>query len=239
MIKLTGILQDTLLYEGLIHTADIDTTTHHLEMWTTSHRKFKITKTARNTILLKFGESLNENEFDNLNKHINNLGWFISVYKINKPPFENKKFELSSFKKDTKEHSLLLLFLEAKFDLEINKHELKRLYHTTLLKNKNKIEQVGLVPRTKSKISHHPERIYLTSSFFMAEALADSFAKDSNDKEFIIYKIDIDGLRRSNNGIRFFQDPNLSVDGFYTLSNIPPKFLKIEKQISLNKKMKV
>jgi hypothetical protein len=222
-MKLATILQDVLLYEGLIYTHDIDTTSDQLKRWVVSNKKFNIEKTTRNTIQLKFGEKLNESELDNLLKWINILGWYVSEYLVNDIPLKTKSFiNTESLKKDIERHSLLLMSLEAKYDLELNKYELNDLYHITPSKNDKKIEKIGLVPRSLSRISYHPERIYITSNKNIAWGLADLFAKRT--EKYTLYKIDIDGLRRYNNGIRFFKDPNLS-GGLYTLSNIPTRFL--------------
>jgi len=223
MINLTNLLKDTLLYEGLIYTHDIDTTVDYLERWCTANNKFIIKKTARNTIQLNFGKQLSDNELSNLFKWINNLGWFVSEYIVNDGVNKTKKFvDEPSFVDDVNKHSLLHLSLEAKYDLELNKYELRDLYHITPSKNDIKINRIGLTPRSLSKISYHPERIYLATDSNMAWALAHLFADKT--KDFTLYKINTDGLRRHNNGIRFFKDPNLA-GGLYTLSNIPPTFL--------------
>lgn len=233
MIKLNNILQDTLLYEGLIYTHDIDTTIHHLERWSISNTKFIIKKTTLNTIQINFGQQPSDKEIDNLLKWINNLGWFIADYLVNSIPLRRKSFvNQNEFKDDVKKHKLLNILLEAKYDLELNKYELcsKTWYHITPLSNKNKVDKIGLIPKSLSKISNHPERIYLTNSEADAIGVAELFDK-LKGTDFVLYKIDIDGLIKHNNGIRFFKDPNLG-SGIYTLSNIPNKFLKFIKIIN-------
>ena len=98
MIKLIGLLEDTLLYEGLIYTHDIDTTVDHLNRWSNHNSKFIIKKTARNTIQLNFGKQLNNNELHNLLKWINNLGWFVSEYRVNDGGNKIKKFKACNTK---------------------------------------------------------------------------------------------------------------------------------------------
>lgn len=236
MIKLSNILQDTMLYEGLIYTYDIDTTIHHLERWSIANTKFVIKKTTLNTILINFGEQPSNKEIDNLLKWINNLGWFIADYLVNSIPLKRKAFvTLDIFKDDIKKYKLLNILLEAKYDLELNKYELssKDWYHIAPLAVKKKIDKIGLIPKTLSKISFHPDRIYLTKSEADAIGVAELFDK-IKETEFVLYKIDIDGLIKSNNGIRFFKDPNLG-SGIYTLSNIPSKFLHFVKMINIPK----
>ena len=58
MVKLkpiiNGMLQDYLLYEGLIHTTDIDSTVDHLEMWCMDNLKFTQISSKNNKIKLKY-----------------------------------------------------------------------------------------------------------------------------------------------------------------------------------------
>jgi hypothetical protein len=226
MIKLSNILKDVPLYEGLIYTTDIDSSEHYLNRWSIAHNKFIIKISPRNTLHLKFGEQPNNREIDNLLRLINNLGWFVSEYFVNRVPFSRKFVDIESFKKDVKEYTLLSVTLEAKYDLELNKYELTDMYHISPIKNVDKIERIGLVPRSLSKISYHPDRIYMTPT--KSDALTVAELSVEGDTEFVLYKIDIGKLVKHNNGIRFFRDPNLG-SGIYTLSNIPPKFLtKVE-----------
>ena len=236
MIKLKDIvtnnmLQDYLLYEGLIKTETIDTLIDHLERWAITKNKFGIKVNDNNTIILKFKQNIDENELDNIIQISDRLGWYIGGYFVNMIPLGFKKFDKDGFLSDIKNHSLMTLKLEAKYDLEINKYDLKDVYHITDISHKEKIDKIGLCPKTQCKNAYHPDRIYLATNENDTYTLAKAFkAKNKETKGFVIYKIDIDGLRKSNNGIRFFRDPNLK-GGVYTLSNIPPKFLTIYKTI--------
>ena len=166
--------------------------------------------------------------------HINNLGWFVATYLVNEYPYHKKIFEIDQFKRDISKYSLMFMVLEAKYDLEIDGYYLpENMFHVTPSKHEEKIGKIGLVPKSQSKISKHPERIYLTKTEKEAESLADIFAVDENDKDFVIYSVDMKELIESNNGIRFFQDPNLG-GGIYTLSNIPKKFLSVVKRIKIS-----
>lgn len=212
-----------MLYEGLIHTTDISTTTDHLKLWSTASAKFKVTPTNKNTIKLTFGKQPSDKEIENLIRWVNSLGWFIAGYTVNDGIFDYKQFKTKEELLDElNSYDLLSMVLEAKYDLELDKYDLKDVYHITDISHKDKIEKIGLVPKTLSKISYHPERIYLTTSEDDAIKLATKFG--NKNSKFVLYQIDITNLLKYNNGIRFFSDPNLK-SGIYTLSNIPPKFL--------------
>jgi hypothetical protein len=230
MIKLTKLLEDTILYEGLIFSADIDSVVSHLKTWSMASTKFKIKPTNDNKIILKFDKQPNDKDVINLMRWINTLGWYIARYVLNDGNFDYKSFTTKEeLINDLNSYNLLNLILEAKYDLELNKYELKNLYHITPIVYKEKIEKIGLVPKSLSKISYHPERIYLTTSEEDAINLATKFG-GRNDK-FALYQVDIDKLIKHNNGIRFFKDPNLK-SGIYTLSNISPKFLIFKEIVS-------
>lgn len=235
MIKLrdiiNGEMKDCVLYEGLIYTVEINTAVDHLKRWSISKNKFDCEKTAINTIELKFKETITEKEFNSLFKLIYNLGWYISEYYMDDGKFRSfKKFDEEKLKNDILKYRLLGLKLEAKYDIEINKYDISELYHITAETNKRKIDKIGLTPKTKSKIGYHPDRIYFTKKENDISTLGELFNDINYSQNFVVYKIDIDGLLRYNNGIRFFKDPNLG-SGVYTLSNVPPKFLSLYKTI--------
>ena len=221
MIKLTNILQDTILYEGLIHSQNIDTTADMLKNWSTASNKFKIVKRPSNAIRLEFTETLRRKEVDNLIQFVNNLGWFISAYGMHDFTFKGKKYNYETLITDIERCDLYWIRIEPKYDLELNKYELLDLSHVSPQKYQEKILKIGLVPKGQGKIAYHPERIYLTKNKSDAIFIAGKFA-EFHSGLYDLYQIDIDKLRRKNNGIRFFNDPAFADKGIYTLSNIPP-----------------
>lgn len=88
------------------------------------------------------------------------------------------------------------------------------LYHATHKDNMPKIIKMGLVPKTKNKLSHHPDRIYAAKTYEVAEDFSKHFIYGffSNAVFLEIYTDKI------NN--RWFEDPNMP-DGLYTTTNIP------------------
>ena len=139
---------------------------------------------------------------------ITNLGYFISKLTI------NGKEWIKEFDEKTKP---IAFILEAKYDLEVLIPD--KLYHCSPLKYKDKILKIGLIPKSNNKISNHPDRIYLTDnidkSIKFGEYLGD---------EFCIYEIDGKCLSK------LYSDVNLRNNGFYTLNNIQPKYIKIVKE---------
>jgi len=120
--------------------------------------------------------------------------------------------------------------VESKFDVEFNKYEFDYLYHTTPSINDEKISKIGLVPKSRSKISYHPERIYFVKNEQDLDAISNQFHKlDSSVKEFSYYKVNIKQSIKNNSGIRLFNDPNFT-DGIYTLSNIDKRFIEFIKK---------
>ena len=73
-----------------------------------------------------------------------------------------------------KEGEIKLRF-EAKFDEEVVENTPSILYHITPTQNTNKILSIGLVPKSRSKASYHPDRVYLS--------------KDLKDIEHLVYLI--------------------------------------------------
>ena len=239
MIKLNTILQDVKLYEGLIITRPIGTSIDTLERWSSATDKIDVSENEnRNKIIIRFRSKLDDKEMDNLFSWINNLGWYISSYVTDRFPLKWSKFtDMGDLKKNNNSSILLTMTLEAKFDLEIGRGVYKTMYHVSPLKFKHKIDKIGLIPKTLSKLSYHPERIYLSIDKDDAKRLIPRFEKLSKDEHndgWVIYKVNITRLTDYNNGLRFFKDPNLP-EGIYTLSNIPPQFLSEDEIIKNDK----
>jgi hypothetical protein len=230
MIKLTSILQDTLLYEGLIHSQSIDTVEDMLSNWSIAGSKLQINKRSNNSIRIYFIKHLKTDELKNLIQLINNLGWFVASYSVFDNSYTSKQYDYDQLIQDIKMYGLEWIRLEAKYDLELNKYELSDLYHVSPEKYQEKIQKIGLVPKSQEKRAHHPERIYFTKNEGDAEFLAKQF-NEFYEGNYNLYKIDIDKLRRKNNGIRFFNDPAYTKQGIYTLSNVPPDCITLIRKI--------
>lgn len=116
---------------------------------------------------------------------------------------------------------------ESKFDEYIDTPSI--MYHITNSCYVDKILKNGLVPKSKSKLSTHPDRIYLCDVLENCEKLrfqmymSDSYNmngvnyKQKNNKKtsYTILKIDMRNL-----DIKVFKDPNYEEFGFYITKNI-------------------
>ena len=222
-----NINRSWLLYEGLIYSVNADTALGRIGHWLKFSNKLSVKKTESRRIHLKVGSPLKNEEWELLQKLINNLGWFIASYISYESGIRNVPFESLD---DLVKKNPYIVILEAKYDDEIGISTIDTVFHVSPEYNYKKIEKLGLVPKSKSKISYHPDRIYLAKKEKDAETLIDIF-KFNEDISYTLYKIDLRAARQNDPGIRIFNDPNMS-GAFYTLSNIPPQFLKPIKRIN-------
>ena len=157
--------------------------------------------------LILYPKTLDVDIINKLIIFMNNMGWFISsLYKNNtQVGFDSNDFDAIRF--------------EPKFDMEY-KHNSRYLYHVTEENYLNKIFKIGLVPKTKSKKTYHPERIYFTINADKANEIKDIFSNGYIEKP-IILKIDVFGLENL-----FYVDKNFT-GGVYTLENVPPKNISL------------
>jgi len=177
--------------------------------------------------ILKNRDAFSPKDAADLLDLLNNLGWFISYMKLhsNTNRLEdryNKNTFLDSIK-NKNIHSIFLI-CEAKFDFKVNKIP-KTLYHIAPLDNWKKIETIGLVPKSRSKASYHPDRVYLAKTQLGVEQLANQMYNKTGVKKYVILKINTDVI--PGGYFKLYQDPNYIKAGYYTLNNIPP--LAIEK----------
>ena len=181
------------------------------------------------------------NYIKNLLKYINNMGYFPSViYKQtsdqSKPDDDNYDENLLlSLAKEYNLYNVLCIVIEAKYDVEVSiKH---KLYHTTRQEVLHKIMKNGLTPREKSKLSTHPERVYLALTYSDAYDLVVQLKTDyvrkyperyktSDDVKMCILEIDPINVKY----LKLFSDPNFKDNAVYTLMNIPKEAIKIIKE---------
>lgn len=161
-------------------------------------------------------------DIEQLNKLIENLGWYISLIRIN---YTGGKYQLISYeylrsnKPNFHNTFSIILYCEAKFDIIYDK-SISYLYHITTSNKINKIKQIGLTPKSNNKKTTHSERIYFTINKQSALELYSKFKRDKPHQEFSL--IIINGKEIRN--LRLFKDPNFK-HGLYTYQNIPPLFI--------------
>ena len=122
------------------------------------------------------------------------------------------------------------LRFEAKFDEEVVENIPSILYHITPTQNVNKILNIGLVPKSRSKASYHPDRVYLSKDLEDIENLGEMFYQKTGIKNWTILKIETDII--PGDYLKLYTDPNYK-QGYYTLNNIPPQAIEKVKEINL------
>lgn len=163
---------------------------------------------------------------------INMMGWFPSTMIIkNLTGMENSmQYNRDFLIKNMDFIDKVKIILESKFDIVSDIPN--KLYHLSIKEFQNSILKSRISPKSKSKISYHDSRIYVCKSILGCKSLIPSMKmiysqqKWSNPKskindKWIIYEIDTNNL-----DIKLYYDPNY-LGGYYLLSNIPPKNIKI------------
>lgn len=215
------------LNEGLIKTQDI------LKTKDIINKSFKnvkvITDLDDNIVAIEFSPFLfKPDEIERLFKLVNNLGWFPAIYHTNLTRGMVKYIDDASFLSAIKKADRVGVKLEPKFDPEYNKQTIY--YHVTKQSYIPKIEKVGLIPKTQSKISYHPERIYLATSLnYALDILEQLYAFNDSIPLWVIYQVNTEKIPN----FKTMKDPNF-IGGVYTTQNIPPSALKIIKKFNMS-----
>lgn len=181
-----------------------------------------------NTFVVDIDAYDNIKQKNDLLRLTNNLGYFPSAIILDNN--HHMTYSESNFVDATESgaYSIEISF-EPKYDYEINLEELSKksggkLYHVTPKKHIEKIKKIGLTPRSESKRSYHPDRVYLTYLENAAFEIADQLGSHEGD-DMVKIIIDINKLRSR---VKFYVDVNFFPIGIYTMDNISPKsFSKI------------
>ena len=208
------------LNEGLIYSQPIDITIRVLK---NKFDELDIKKYEDGDISI---EGMN----DRLKKYIpliNNLGYFISSA-FN----DNDMIDISLLKKDDLNNIICSnIFIEPKYDYQVEIPKI--LYHASPLKFKDKILKIGLTPKSGSKLSYHPDRIYLSSNIEscvkFGEYLLNSKENQYYKNGYCIYIIKGEGIDK------LYSDINMREVGFYTLDNVKKEFISLFKVVDKSK----
>ena len=164
---------------------------------------------------------INEEDLPSILKLTNNLGWFPSWISS---PFYNGKYS-----KDIKINTTSKIRFEAKYDEKVENVP-EFLFHVTPSTNTSKIQEKGLSPKSRSKASYHPERIYLLKYTSYAIDLADMFYQKTGETIWDLLKINTQKI--PGDYLKLYKDPNYQ-HGYYTLNNIPPQAIDVLDKIIL------
>ena len=170
------------------------------------------------------GRSISKDEIDKFLVLLNNLGWFVSflrVYGKGGERIYHAKYSREVLDKllSGEDISSIKFDCEPKFDTKVEKIP-KVLYHVAPAKNWAKISKTGLAPRSRSKSSYHPERVYLSTTKKGTNDLAYMFYKATGTKEWVLLKVDTSMI--PGDYLKLYKDSNYRPYGVYTMNNIPP-----------------
>lgn len=236
--KFVETWSDFILNETL-KTHDIDLTLYHVnsELGLLG-LDFKIEKNPNNTLLLTLNDfnhlNLLEDCIDMIDRlFIDRHGWFPTGMEITNLSGMVKMFPYNEeILKDGggKYYEKVSITYESKYDIECELPD--KLYHLSIQEYKSGVMKNGLVPKSKSKLSKHLDRIYVCTHIKDCYNLINQMKfyyrsrvlKNSRDKinyKWVIYQIDSSGLE-----IKLYKDPNY-IDGYYIIENISGEFIKI------------
>lgn len=200
--------------------------------------KIKLTITNFNNIPL--------NKIRHLFDHIDTLivnrgGWFPSTMKIIKLTNIHKlsKYNFDDIIRINDEIDSITITYESKFDTEESNIP-DKLYHLTIKEYQKKINKIGLIPKSKSKLSSHLDRIYVCKTkqdcidLIPQMMMYYTGEKDENiyklgkklfnkDITPIIYEID-NSLKEID---KLYLGINYGEKDYYILNNILPDKLKV------------
>lgn len=149
-------------------------------------------------------------------KYMDNMGYFFSSWVDIYNDVIKKPSTLTDY------NEIYQLKFEPKFDIEYNTDN-RYLYHVTDKKHLNKILKIGLTPKTKSKISEHPDRIYLAINLESAHDISYqmNIAGFINTEDQVLLKIDT-----QENPLFLMVDGQFK-GGVYTTYNIKPEDIEV------------
>ena len=168
------------------------------------------------------GTNMTKNGIDALIGRCEILGYYPSVFNVNGENIGKGNIRtIDDFINIIKDYNIeksdkIWFQFESWLDEEIVIPD--KLYHVCRTVNVDKIKRYGLSPKSKHKISYHPDRIYLVEEYLVALNIIKQF-KETEDIDYSIITIKPDKdilLLRS--------DPNFN-RGFYTNQNIPPSWI--------------
>lgn len=162
---------------------------------------------------------------------IDSHGWFPSKMKLINVSGKNNilSYDENYLIKNVQFLETISIIFEAKYDLiKINPDIV---YHLSIQEFENSILNKGLIPKSKSKISKHLDRIYLCEDVndcynlipgMKADYLYKKTKENKINIKWIIYEIDL-----KNFNIKLYNDPNYLNKGYYCINNIPKERIKI------------
>lgn len=168
-----------------------------------------------------------------LNDKLETMGWYPAFIFFNNG--EGNKY--SRVEKYIRNYNNFRVRYEAKYDEQIDISGNSGLYHVTSDVHWNKIERLGLTPKSQGKLANHPSRIYLLQSYNMSEIIEIAtqliITYENNHLIKNAYILRIDPIKLKTH--KFYEDPNYHMSqAVYTYQNIPPVAISVVQVIPVN-----
>jgi hypothetical protein len=214
-----------VLSEGLECSYNPDTVIEQLYRWyeTILHIRKIFRKDDSKKIEILISNPLTKEKLQMFYRFLSQMGYYIASYKTKFPSKEDYKWNEETFLNLDYTKLPIMIYIEAKYDCRAT-IESPKLYHVCRQVNLEKILKIGLVPKSKEKISNHPERIYLSKYLKDAELIKKMFEDRYPNEIFCMLEISLKDIKNEKMG--FMEDPNFPKKGIYTYSNIPPNAIK-------------
>jgi hypothetical protein len=225
------------LYEGLIKSVPKNSIRSLVEKkyksnFDTEGNNFFITYLFNNNIEIAL------EELEDLITLTNNLGWFPSNIGYGEQFLEFVRWdkEKRNFKSLIEKNYLSIKFsFEPKYDEIDTNIEMadathnRILYHLTPTLFVNKILKNGLIPRSRSKKSYHPDRIYLATNVEDCEKLIPVFKAQTKINNWTVLEINTLPI---NYYLELYKDQNFKDRGVFTLNTITPLCISVHSEYS-------
>jgi len=229
----------TFILNETLKTHDIDITINKVTDELSLMRfNFEVIKNNNNSISIRLNNFNNINGvglyLDVLNRLlIDRHGWFPTKMEITNLSVSKNMFPYNEeilIGEGSIYFDNVNITYEAKYDIEFNIPP--KLYHLSISQYELEVLKWGLVPKSKSKLSKHLDRIYVCvdpkdcynliprMKFHYANRKLNNKKDKLNDK-WIIWEIDTSDLN-----IKLYKDPNYE-GGYYIVDNISPERIKI------------
>lgn len=214
------------LKEGLITTHDITVYNKVIMNYLDSlNFKSDLKVIDKLNFFLKIFNNLNESNIEMVNNYIYNLGYFPSTYVVTLTNGMTNRFKYLKDVKFNNAQSVEINY-EAKYTDGLHRNDIicpDKLYHLTYSDNWDSIIKRGIYPKSKKRLSIHPDRIYLFDNISDYKALLNNL-KLSDSINSISKKYDLLEIDSSDNKFILHTDPNYRM-GYFTYDNIHPKLI--------------
>jgi hypothetical protein len=214
------------LKEGLITTHDITIYNKVIINYLDSlNFKSNLKVVDKLNFFLTIFNNLSESNIEMINNYIYNLGYFPSTYMVT---LTNGMKNRIKYLKDIKFNNIQSVEInyEAKYSDGLYKNDIicpDKLYHLTYSDNWNSIVKKGIYPKSKKRLSVHPERIYLFDNINDYKSLLNNL-KLSDSMNSMNKKYDLLEIDSSDDKFILHTDPNYRM-GYFTYDSISPKLI--------------